>query len=191
MESKQSQTFIFIGRSGCGKGTQAKLLIEKLEQSGIVSEDKPMFYIQTGDKFREFVSRTSHSSRLAKDIMEQAERQPDFLAIWMWSDLLITNLMGGENIVFDGAPRSLNEAMVLDTAIKFFNRQDVKVVYLDVSNEWSKTRLLERGRKDDQKLEYIERRLSWFETDVLPAVEYYEGSPDYQFIRVNGEQTVE
>ena len=185
------QTFIFIGRSGCGKGTQAELLIEELKQKGYTTDQNPMFYIETGDKFRDFISKTSRSSRLAKEIMDRSERQPDFLAIWMWSDLLVTNLMGDENIIFDGTPRSLNEAMALNTALKFFQREDVKVIYLDVSNDWSKKRMLERGRADDKTNGDIDKRLAWFEADVLPAVKYYEESAGYEFIKVNGEQTIE
>lgn len=185
------QTFIFIGRSGCGKGTQADLLIEALKKKEVISATNPIFYIETGDKFRDFISKTSHSSRLAKEIMDRSERQPDFLAIWMWSDLLVTNLMGDENIIFDGTPRSLNEAMALNTALKFFKRNNVKVIYLDVSNDWSKQRMIERGRADDKTNGDIDKRLAWFEADVLPAVKYYESNPDYEFIRVNGEQTIE
>jgi adenylate kinase family enzyme len=185
------KTFILIGRSGCGKGTQADLLIERLKATGEVSDKNPMFYIETGNKFRDFISKTSHSSRLAKEIAERSERQPDFLAIWMWSDLLVTNLMGDENLIFDGTPRSLNEAMALNTALKFFKRENIKVIYLDVSNEWSKQRMIERGRADDKAKGDIEKRLAWFESDVLPAVKFYEDSPDYEFIRVNGEQTIE
>jgi len=185
------QTFIFIGRSGCGKGTQAELLIEELKQKGYTTDQNPMFYIETGDKFRDFISKTSRSSRLAKEIMDRSERQPDFLAIWMWSDLLVTNLMGDENIIFDGTPRSLNEAMALNTALKFFQREKVKVIYLDVSNDWSKKRMLERGRADDKTNGDIDKRLAWFEADVLPAVKYYEESAGYEFIKVNGEQTIE
>lgn len=186
-----NQTLIFIGRSGCGKGTQADLLIEAMKKNGVISDKNPMFYIETGDKFRDFISKTSHSSRLAKEIMDRSERQPDFLAIWMWSDLLVSNLMGDENIIFDGTPRSLNEAMTLNTALKFFKRDKVKVIYLDVSNDWSKKRMLERGRADDKTNGDIDKRLAWFEADVLPAVKYYESNPDYQFIKVNGEQTID
>ena len=191
MESKKLETFIFIGRSGCGKGTQVELLIEQMKQKAIISDQNPMFYIETGVKFRDFISKTSHSSRLAKEIMDRSERQPDFLAIWTWSDLLVTNLMGDEHIIFDGTPRSLNEAMALNTALKFFKRTNVKVIYLDVSTEESKKRMLARGRADDKTNGDIDKRLAWFEADVLPAVKYYESNPDYQFISVNGEQPIE
>jgi len=150
-----------------------------------------MFYIETGNKFRDFIAKTSHSSRIAKEVMDRAERQPDFLAVWMWSDLLVTNLMGDENLIFDGTPRSLLETQILDTAIKFYQRQNPTVVYLDVSNDWSKTRMKERGRLDDKTAGDMEKRLAWFESDVLPAVNFYEQNPNYKFVKVNGEQSIE
>jgi adenylate kinase family enzyme len=184
-------TFIFIGRSGCGKGTQASLLIEELKREGKVSDKNPLFYIETGNKFRDFIAKTSHSSRQAKEVMDRSERQPDFLAVWMWADLLVTNLMGDEQLIFDGTPRSLGEAKVLDTALRFYGRQKPTVVYLDVSNDWSRERLAARGRSDDKAAGDIEKRLAWFESDVKPAIEFFEQNPDYEFIRVNGEQTIE
>lgn len=189
--ANELKTFIFIGRSGCGKGTQVELLIEQLKQKGYISDQNPLFYIETGNKFRDFIAKTSHSSRLAKEIMDRSERQPDFLAVWSWADLLVTNLMGDEQIIFDGISRSLAEAKVLDTALKFYSRPKPTVVYLDVSNDWSRARLEGRGRSDDKTAGDITKRLAWFESDVLPAIKFYENNPDYNFVTVNGEQTIE
>jgi len=61
---------------------------------------------------------------------------------------------------------------------------------MNVSREWSKERLLGRGRKDDDP-EEIKKRLDWYETEVAPVVEYYKDNPKYNFIDVNGEQTIE
>jgi adenylate kinase family enzyme len=37
----------------------------------------------------------------------------------------------------------------------------------------------------------IERRLNWFETDVLPAVEYFRNYSKYNFVELDGDQPVE
>lgn len=182
------QTFIFIGRSGCGKGTQAKLLIEYLKTK---EGDRPVLYIETGNKFRDLVSGTSHTSRLAKVVADQSERQPDFLAVWTWSNSIIDNLMGDENMVLDGTPRSRLEAQVLDGALKFFGREKVNVIYVDISTEETKRRMEARGRADDKRPGDMEKRLAWFERDVIPAIQFYEEHPDYNLIRLNGEQTIE
>jgi hypothetical protein len=43
------QTFIFIGRSGCGKGTQVALLQEYIKTR---DHKRPILYIETGERFR-------------------------------------------------------------------------------------------------------------------------------------------
>ena len=78
------ETFIFIGASGCGKGTQVSLLKERLVEK---TPDTPIFYMQTGQYFREFVEGDSHASQIRERI-EKGERAPDFLAMYLWSDIL-------------------------------------------------------------------------------------------------------
>ena len=99
------ETFIFIGRSGCGKGTQAKLLQENYPPL----RDAPVFYLETGARFREFLKKESYTAGLARKIAVRAARQPDFLAVWMWSHFLVDgtsevkpSLVGAEHWVIDG-----------------------------------------------------------------------------------------
>lgn len=181
------KTFIFIGRSGCGKGTQARLLMESIR----AADDAEIFYLETGQKFRDFVKEPNYTAGLAYDVMKTGARQPDFLAAHIWSHLFIESFNGRQHVVIDGTPRSEHEAMILDTAMKFYKREKPFVVYLNVSNEWSRSRLHERGRADDKAAGEVETRLSWFERDVIPAVEYYRAHPDYRFIELNGEQSIE
>lgn len=186
------QAFIFIGRSGCGKGTQAALLTDYLKQQGVVNDQHPLFYLESGDKFRQFIKGSSHSSRLSKVLMDSGARQPDFLAVWNWGHILVENLMGDEHILFDGTPRSLLEAQALETALAFYGYTKKTVVYLDVSNDWATKRLMERGRgADDKSTKDIATRLAWFESDVMPAVDYYRQNSSYKFIELKGEQSIE
>ncbi len=185
------KTFIFIGRSGSGKGTQAELLVNHFKETGVINDQNPLFYLETGHQFREFITSTSHTGRLAKAVMDKAERQPDFLAVWLWSHMFVENIVGDEHLFLDGTPRSLNEARTLDTAMTFYSRKNICVVYLDVSREESKRRMEERSRADDKKVSDIETRLNWFDTDVLPAVKFYEDNSRYHFLKINGEQTRE
>lgn len=187
MKFNEPTAFIFIGRSGCGKGTQAKLLIDYLKQE---ETGRDVLYFYTGGAFRELAEGTSLSSRMVKEVTESGGRAPDFLAIWTWSSKLIETLKGGEHLVFDGSPRSLNEAQVLDTALRFYDYQETRVIFLDVSEEWTIERLTARGRVDDE-LSDIKRRLAWYEKDVAPAVEFYKTAPNYRFLRINGEQKIE
>lgn len=182
-------TVIFIGRSGCGKGTQAGLLKDRIHR--LDEEKKPILYIETGEHFRNFIRGTSFSSQLSREIYEKDERQPDFLAGWMWANVLLDQMNPGMHMVVDGAPRAHSEAEFLTSALKFYSRERPVVVHIDVSRKWSEERLLSRGRSDDKTLTKIEKRLDWFEEDVVPAVEYLRGNPYYRFIEVDGEQTIE
>lgn len=180
-------TFIFIGRSGCGKGTQAKLLIEYIKEKRF---GEPVFYLETGQVFRDLINRVSHTSALAKEINDKGGLQPEFLAIWAWSHILVENLHGDEHLIVDGTPRKSNEAIVLDSALSFYKRKKPIVVYVNVSREWSKKHLEGRHRGDDSS-SLIEKRLDWFETDVVPAIDFFRNNENYKFIEINGEQNIE
>lgn len=185
------ETFIFIGASGCGKGTQVALLKERLREK---TPDTPIFYMQTGQYFREFIKGESYASQMAREAIDKGERAPDFLAMYLWSDIFVKNLTGKEHLILDGSPRSLNEAQNLDIAMKFFRREQPAVVYIKVSPEWSIQHLLERAKQEgraDDSLEGIKKRVAWFEQDVLPAINYYRRDRDYDFIEIDGERSIE
>lgn len=180
------QTFVFIGRSGCGKGTQADLLAKRLAE---VDAQSPVFYLETGQKFRDFTTKSGYSNSLAKAIQDEGALQPSFLAVWIWADILIEKLTGNEHLIIDGTPRKLGEAIIFSDAMKFFSRTP-HIIYLNVSRKWSETRLSERHRSDDA-LATVKRRLDWFDTNVMPAVEYFSTNLDVHFHDVNGERSVE
>jgi adenylate kinase family enzyme len=186
------KTFIFIGRSGCGKGTQAKLLREQLEAKD--PHKQKIIYLETGPRFRDFIKGNGYSNELAAKIAESGERQPDFLAVWNWSHVLIEDLTGKEHLIIDGMPRSYEEALIFNTAMTFYQRLKPVVIYIDVSRGWSRKRLLARAgieKREDDIADVIEKRLAWFERDVMPAVDFFDRHPGYQFIHVNGEQPIE
>lgn len=183
----QPQTFIFFGPSGSGKGTQARLLIEELKKH---DAGKKILYLETGEKFRDFIKETSLTSKLTKEILDKGELVPEFLPIWIWTDYLIHNLSGEEHLFFDGSPRKLEEAKVLDSAIRFYKRENSFVVSINISDKWAMERLIERGRSDDNE-EEIKKRLDWYKENVVSAIEYFKNNPYYKFISINGEQTIE
>lgn len=182
-------TIIFIGRSGSGKGTQADLLknhINELDPKG-----RQILYVETGDHYRKLVGSNTYSAKLANAVYQKDELAPDFIGCWLWGDTLINELEEDMHLVFDGASRSLLEAQVLTSAIKFYKRENPTVIYINVSNKWSDDRLLARGRQDDRSIDRINKRLKWFDEEVVPAIEYFRTNKMYRFIEVNGEQTIE
>jgi adenylate kinase family enzyme len=62
---------------------------------------------------------------LAAETYKAGNRQPDFLAVWMWSHLLVEKMTGKERVILDGTPRSFQEAQIIDTAITFYKRPQV------------------------------------------------------------------
>lgn len=182
------QTFIFIGRSGCGKGTQIELIQKYLAEK---APDMEIENIGTGKELRKFWENEKGYSRdRSWEIREEGELQPEFLIIYMWGKVLMDRMNKNDHLIFDGSPRRLNEAEVLDSALDFYEREETHVINLDVSKEWSKEKLLGRGRKDDTE-EQIEKRLAWYENDVIPTLEYLKNNPKYNFINIKGEQGIE
>jgi adenylate kinase family enzyme len=75
---KTPKTIIFIGNSGCGKGTQANLIEKVLKEKG-----EKVFHLEIGGEFRDLLNMTTHTAKLARKVSEKGELQPEFLAIKM------------------------------------------------------------------------------------------------------------
>lgn len=174
--------FVLIGRSGSGKGTQAKLLQDYLEK-----RDGPgsALYIYVGDKMRELVQGDSLTAKLANEILLAGGKEPDFLAVWAWSNEMVEKLKEDTHLVIDGSPRTLLEAKILDDTFEFYKRENIKPVLIDVSPEEIRVRLLNRKREDDTEKQ-IAHRLAYYEKYVAPAVEYYRKESKNKLIVVDG-----
>lgn len=180
------KVFIFLGRSGCGKGTQADLLIKHLFST---NSESTTLRIESGALLREFAKGESYTNKLVKTAIENGELVPEAIIVSLWTDYMSKNFTGQENIVFDGCPRKLQEAYLLGSILKFYNLNKPNIFFIEVSYDWAVKRLTERGRKDDTP-ESIKKRLEWFETEVLPSLNFFEADPYFNFIKVNGEQTI-
>jgi adenylate kinase len=178
--------FVFLGRSGCGKGTQADLLMNFLLKK---DSDSKTLHIESGSLLREFAKGDGYTNQLVKSAIESGTLVPEATIVALWTDYLTQNFTGVENIVFDGCPRKLQEAYLLGSILKFYNLIKPNVFFMDVSREWAHDRLVGRGRKDDSP-ESIKKRLDWFETEVLPSINFFKNDPFYNFIVINGEQTI-
>lgn len=175
-----------MGRSGSGKGTQAKLLIEALKTK---MPETSVYHLETGTKFRELIAEGGYSAERAKEVYSRGELIPLSMAVWAWSDCLVKNLTSDKHLFLDGTPRKLQEAEILDGALKFYKREKPVVLLINVSRKWAEERLLARARHDD-RADAIKTRLDWYDNDVEPAVEFFRTHKDYQFIDINGEQAI-
>ncbi len=144
-----------------------KEFLEKRDGKGSV------FYLSTGEHMRNLIKERPEleiSIFLDKKIMATGEKAPDFLTVWVWAKELIYNAKSNQHIIFDGTPRTLLEAKVLDEAFEFYERKNVKPILVDVSPEEVRKRMLERRRSDDTE-EQIKHRVAYYERLVVPAVE--------------------
>lgn len=185
----QPYNFTFIGRSGCGKGTQAVLLRKLFEaQSGAGS----VLYKNTGTYLRELTKHTEFLAArfLEEKILKPGEKAPDFLSLWALSNELIHGVTEDNHIIIDGSPRTTLEAEILDEMFDFFDRASVFHIWLNASAEWVRDRMTARGRSDDNS-KNIERRLAYYEKYVVPAIEFYKQDKQHKFIEINGEQAIE
>lgn len=182
------KAFIFIGRSGCGKGTQVELFKDKLKERG---ESKTL-HVETGSFFREFIKGNSFTEILSKRIVDSGGLMPEAFAIYLWVNYLNKDFTGKEDLLFDGVARKLHEATILDGALKFYGIKKYKVIYLNVSEEWATDRLLARagGRKDDTE-EGIKNRMKFFEKEVVPSIDFFRNNKDCNFVDINGEQSID
>lgn len=143
---------IIMGKQGSGKGTQAKL----------IAEHYGLKHLSTGDLYRQKVAEKDELAMKMKEFSDKGELVPDELVI----ELVKENL-GEEGTLFDGFPRTLEQAEKLDELIDI----DM-VIELQISDEEVKERMLKRGRVDDTE-ESINRRLDIYHEKTEPLIEYY------------------
>ncbi|MDE2040916.1 MAG: nucleoside monophosphate kinase [Patescibacteria group bacterium] len=178
------QAFVFIGRSGSGKGTQAELLMKALKAA---PGGRDSLYIQTGAELRNFIKGPTYTEKVAKKLYDTGALMAEFLTIDMWARALVDRYTGAEHLVFDGTPRKLHEAQVFMSIFEFYNLPKPWVIHIEVSKDESIKRLMARRRQDDRR-EEIEKRLSWFETEVVPVLEYFDTRINCNFLRIDGDR---
>ena len=151
---------------------------------------REILHLETGKLFRDFIKNSTYTHKLSRQIYDDGGLQPEFLTVKLWSNFFVESMKEDVHLVIDGTPRKFHEAQVLDSAMKFYNREKPYLLYLNVSRDWATERLKGRGRVDDNRSD-IKARLDWFETDVVKAIGFYKHNPDYHFVDVNGEREIE
>lgn len=172
---------ILMGAPGAGKGTQAKLLQEKL---GIPQ-------VSTGDLFRENLKNNTELGQLARSYMDNGELVPDEVTVAMVKDRL-SRADCEKGAIFDGFPRTVAQAEALDKLLAESDGRINIVPFIDVRNEEVIKRLLKRaeleGRADDNE-ETISTRLSVFREQTAPLLDHYRERG--LLVEIDGEQSIE
>ncbi len=192
----EPQTFIFFGRSGCGKGTQLKKLKEYVEKQDVENETpRKSINLEMGELFRAFWKKQSYTAELSRQIMEKGDLQPAFLQISLWSNFFVEKITKDDHLFIDGSPRRILDAEVMDSAFGFYRRNKPYFIVINVSQDESRRRIIKRaeesGREEDKDHKKIEGRLRWFEEHTLPVADFFHNNPKYHFIEVDGERPID
>ncbi len=185
----KKDTLVFIGSSGSGKGTQIRLLKEFIKNK---YPDTDILHYDSGAHFRSFVERDGYTSQKMRDILGRGKLAPDFITSWLLVDELVNKLTPEKMLIMDGFPRTLHQAVMLESAFKYYESHNIKIINIEVTQDEVRRRMIERGRADDQDTEVIEKRIQWYEDNVIPVIEHFrELREKYEVIDINGEQSPE
>jgi adenylate kinase len=194
---------VMLGAPGAGKGTQA----------GILSQEMGLPHIASGDLFRQALEERTEIGLLAKSYMNKGELVPDEITIKMILGR-IDQPDCASGCVFDGFPRTLHQAKVLDEALGGQGKSIDRAIYIEVPNEELVKRLSGRWlcrtcqtpyhmissppkvpgkcdkcggelyQRSDDKEETVKERLNVFFAQTVPILDYYKKQG--KLIRVNG-----
>lgn len=156
---------ILFGPPGAGKGTQAVKIAQRYNWK----------HISTGDILRAEVGQGTPLGLKVKEVMEAGHLVSDELLIEIIRSVFVKN-PDSPGFVFDGFPRTLNQAHALDKLLCNLNHSVKQVIALEVDEEELVKRLLKRameqGRVDDTE-EVIKNRLVQYHTHTKPLQNYY------------------
>ena len=99
-----------MGPPGAGKGTQAELLSQKIGYKRF----------STGDAFREMARQDTELGRMTKDTIDNGVLMPPESAAEVVIAAIGKHVEAGDGLIFDGTPRTVKEAQVVDA---FFEEQ--------------------------------------------------------------------
>lgn len=184
---------ILLGPPGAGKGTQAKTL----------SERTSLTHVASGDLFRAALRQGTELGMLAKSYMDRGELVPDEVVIRMILERISQPDCAG-GVIFDGFPRTRDQATALEAALAEQKTRIDAVLYLRVPQEVLLRRIAGRQtcktcgatyniyyfpshrpgicdacggklyQRSDDSMETAQHRLDVYFAQTMPLIEYYQ-----------------
>lgn len=187
---------VLLGAPGSGKGFVANLL-QNIEN---------FYQLSTGDILRHQIKLESEIGKQAENYMKTGALVPDEIVIGVFKEELNELKKHHKNFIFDGFPRSLNQAELLDQIINID-----KVILLDVPYDVIIDRILSRRVcsgcakvystkeyssdkcecganlivRPDDNLSVIKNRLNNYDEYIAPIIEYYKNQNKLISLNVN------
>jgi adenylate kinase len=168
---------VLFGPPGAGKGTQAALLRERLG----------MAHFSTGEEFRRHIASGSELGNRIRAIVESGDLVPDEIVLEV-VERALDDPAFASGVVFDGFPRTLEQAHALDRMLAERGQKIESVLTIEVPEEELVRRMLQRGRSDDTE-QVIRERLRVYEERTAPVLDYYARQGKLQ--RIAGDMAVE
>ncbi len=173
---------VIFGKPGSGKGTQADFLKDEYD----------LYHISTGDLFRKNILNKTDLGIEAKSFLDNGDLVPDIVTIKMLENEVLAN-KDANGFIFDGFPRTLNQAESLDIFLESINQKINATIALEVDEDELINRLLDRGkttnRSDDQDIEKIKNRFNEYNNKTSILIDFYQKQS--KFYSVNGHGSVD
>ncbi|MDO4218131.1 MAG: adenylate kinase [Bacteroidales bacterium] len=162
-ETAQQINIVMFGAPGAGKGTHAELLAKRFG----------LFHLSTGDLLRAEVKAGTDLGKRIQDTIIRGELVDDDTVVELVNQKLANEKRG---IIFDGFPRTVQQASLLDTILQWTGGELSCVLSIDVPEEELIRRMNERARllhRSDDTIETFCHRLEEYHAKTEPVVEYY------------------
>jgi adenylate kinase len=171
---------IVFGPPGSGKGTQSQIIAKK----------HGFLHLSTGDLFRKEMQQQTAMGQLAAKFIDRGMLVPDNIVMRELYRFALHH-QDAPGIVFDGFPRTIEQAIVLD---KVFHKKELKitlVIAMLVPEQELIHRVMERSKdsnRSDDNLHIIQKRLEVYRQQTHPVIDYYKTSK--RLVEVNGSRPI-
>lgn len=153
------------GLPACGKTTQAEL----------IGKDFNFIYFGMGDRLRQEIASGSDLGKKIKYFVDKGTLITDDLMGEVIKN--VAEDIKREGIIFDGFPRMISQAKMLEEISKELGEEVDKFFYLKVSPETALQRIAKRaeltGRSDDKDESAVKNRLGVFNQESAILIDYY------------------
>ena len=165
---------ILFGPPGAGKGTQAKYLVNKLNA----------YQISTGDMLRDEIKNdTDIGKRIIKD-MNDGKFVNDEIVNKLIENAIFDPLKK-DSLIFDGYPRSINQAKNLNLLLDSSNQKIDFIFFLNANKETIIKRIEKRKiieKREDDDLKTILRRYDTYMETTRPVLDFYSKNSNFHDI---------